>query len=606
VLREHARGQQTAMTDRSADRGSAQSARDWLSARYVALPFACATAVLLLLQVGYGFEVGDQLQYLLLPYRSLYPEFLLGDWFAWETSHYHVTFSWLVRAAAWSSGLPHLPYAVFVLHLLNLAAFGYAVLRLSFALGMGLFEATFAIFGFALVRQLGLAGAIVDHAGLVPSDLALPPFLLACAAYAEGRSMALGAWLGVSGFLHANYAVLGPLALYPLELLRCWQRRSLSSLFASCALFGVLASPTLLLLVQAFLVRDPAPQAVAVTLFVRSPHHYDLSAMRPDEVYYALALGCTTLPLALGRVSPGQPGRRSFLLLSAALLGLLVFGAIGSGAHVLSLSRLFMWRMSIPLFALWLMAAGFAVRSLARQRAFVPLSWLLLTCAVLTTFAQTDPLEQSSWNELPRAAAIGGGLLALASLCAQLRVAAPGLRMLLGALCLVCSVSAAALALSVVHRPVWFGDKLVRPRGLHFMDGQIALTTPLRPLYAQIREQTPTDARFLVPPGQSQFRLQARRAIFVDWKCAPMKGDEALEWQRRMLLAMGTPSFPARGYALPRAADAAYNARPLADLAELARREGLTHILVRRHAGSTPNRLQHVFDSGPFVVYALQ
>ena len=573
--------------------------------RYGALPFACATAVLLLFQVGYGFEVGDQLQYLLLPYRELYPEFLRGDWFTWHTSHYHVTFAWIVRSAAFLSGLPRLPYAVFALHVLNLAAFGYAVLRLSFALGMGLFEASFAVLGLALVRQLGLAGAIVDHAGLVPSDLALPAFLLACAAYAEGRNLALGAWLGVSGFLHANYAVLGPLALYPLVLLRCRQRRDLLELLRSCALFAVLASPSLLLLVQAFLVRDPAPEAVAVTLFVRSPHHYDLAAMRPDELYYALALSFTSLPLALGLVTPRETGRRSFLLLSAALCVLLALGALGSGAHVLSLSRLFMWRMSIPLFTLWLLGAGFALYELARQRAFLQLAWLVPTCVVLTTFAQTDPLEQSPWNALPLLAASGGALLGLASVCAQLRPAQAGLRMLTAALCLLGSLAAAALALSVVHTPLWQGDKFVRPRGLHFLDGSIHLDAPLRPLFAQIREQTPADARFLVPPGQSQFRLQARRAIFVDWKCAPMKGDEALEWQRRMLLAMGLPSFPARGYALPRAADAAYHARPLAELAALARAEGLTHILVRRQPGPTPSDLQRVFDSGPFVVYAL-
>jgi len=581
---------------------SATGVRDLLALRYSALPFACAAAALLLFQVGYYLEVGDQLQYLLLPYRELYPNFLPGDWFTWHTSHYHVTFSWLVRAAAWLSGLERLPYAIFVLHVLNLAAFGYALLRLSFALGLGLFEATFALLGFAFVRQLGIAGAIVDHAGLVPSDLALPPFLLACAAYAEGRSLALGAWLGLSGFLHANYAVLGPLALFPLALLRVRERRGLLRLMAAAAIYALLASPSLLLLVRAFLVRDPSPEAVAVTLFVRSPHHYDLASMRADDFYFALVLACAALPLALGRATARGERRRSFLLLTAALSVLLALGAIGSGWHVLTLSRLFMWRMSIPLFALWFLAAGCALRCFAVRRELVPLTWMVFVCVVLTTFAQTDPLEQSPWNERALPAAIGGGLLLLASALAQLRP----LRAAAAALCAACALGAAAVALSAVHSPLWLAERFVPPRGLHFLDGTIQLSAPLRNLHAQVRAQTPADARFLIPPGQSQFRMHARRAVFVDWKCAPMKGDEALEWQRRMLLAIGAEQFPVRGYALPRAADAAYHARPLAMLAELARRERLTHILARRRAEPLPPGVQRVFDSGPYSVYALQ
>jgi hypothetical protein len=155
----------------------------------------------------------------------------------------------------------------------------------------------------------------------------------------------------------------------------------------------------------------------------------------------------------------------------------------------------------------------------------------------------------------------------------------------------------------VTHSRYWQGDAFRAPRGLHWLDADIALAPQHRPLYEAIAERTPADARFLVPPGQSQFRLQARRAIFVDWKCAPMRGDEALEWQRRMLLAMGLPEFPARGYGLPRAADNAYLSRPLAELAQLARTQKLTHLLAFRQPGRQPPGLKHLFDSGRYAVY---
>jgi hypothetical protein len=125
-------------------------------------------------------------------------------------------------------------------------------------------------------------------------------------------------------------------------------------------------------------------------------------------------------------------------------------------------------------------------------------------------------------------------------------------------------------------------------------------------LYEKTQAQTPNDARILIPPGLFEFRMRARRAVYVDWKCAPMKGDEASEWKRRMLAAMGTSDFPARGYALPGRSDALYYARPLAGLVELARREGMTHLLVRKsQVGRSPAGATLAFTWGPFAMLKL-
>ena len=570
--------------------------------RIAALVFSLASAALMLFQLGYGFEVGDQLQYLLLPYRELYPGFMPGDWFTWQTSHYHETFAWAVRGIHALAGDAGFTRGVFALHLLNLCAFGYAIWRLAAALGLGFFEASFTLFCFALVRQMGLAGAVINHAALVPADLALAPFLLACAAYCEQRRLALGAWLGVAGFLHANYAALGPVVLFALEATRVRQLRELRPLAAAAGLFALIAAPTLWLMASAFLVSDAAPAAVAVTLFVRSPHHYDLGAMRPDEFYFAALLFALSLPRWLREVGPAH-GYAAHLQLMAATGAALLVGLIGSGLHITSVSRLFAWRMSIPWFALLLLATASALRGFARQRRWLAFAWVVAGCIAMTTFAQSDPLEQSPWNALPLAAASAGAAYALAGLFVLRGL--PGRALITP----VCSLAAVAIALSVVHTPLWQGERFVPPRGLHWLDGRVLLEARARPLFAQIRAGTPPDARFLIPPGLNQVRMQSRRAIFVDWKCTPMKGDEALEWQRRMLLAMGTQNFPARGYALPQAADQAYNARPLRELAELARAEGLTHVLARgRRSGEerAQSGLRKLFDSADYGVYELQ
>ena len=557
------------------------------------LPFAFASASLLLFELGYSFEAGDQQQYLLLPYREIFPNFLPGDWFTWQTSHYHVSFAWLVRGLHVLTGPAAFARGMFVVHCLNLGLFGLAIWQLAGSLALGTLEASFCVLVFGAVRQVGLAGALVNHAGLVPADLALAPFLLACAAFCRRRTLAMGAWLGASGLLHANYAVLGPLVLFPLELWHAQRRRRLGPVLGAGALFALIASPTLVLLFGTFLTRDAAPDALAVTLFVRSPHHYDLSAMRADEFYFGALLLLLSTPHWRAQRAGGAHGS-VYLQLMAAMLVVLAIGAIGSGWHVLSLARLFTWRMSIPLFALWLLGAAATLKRYALTRSRAGLVWLFAGCALLLTFAQRDPLEPSAWNQAPRFAA--GMLAAYGCATAWLLFGPPRLALwsALG------SVVAVGLALQVAR------SAPTTAFGLHFLDARIAIEPQQRRLFSLVQQRTPNAARFLIPPGQNQFRLQARRGVFVDWKCAPMKGDEALEWQRRMLLVMGTQDFPARGYELPRIADALYYARPLPELAKLARAEGLTHLLVRRSNITQPDHgLHKLFSLGEYVVFEL-
>ena len=101
-------------------------------------------------------------------------------------------------------------------------------------------------------------------------------------------------------------------------------------------------------------------------------------------------------------------------------------------------------------------------------------------------------------------------------------------------------------------------------------------------LYRWIRKNVPAGAVILTPPGIIDFRLGARRAIFVDWKGCPMKGHELVEWRRRMFAVMGLQKFPAVGWKLAGAAQRRYLRRPLDQLAQLARREDIDFILARR------------------------
>ena len=607
-----------------------------------------AASAWLFVQLGYSFETNDQVQYLLLPYRQMYADFLPGDWFTWQTSHYHVTFAWLVRAlhAVWGDAL--MRYGMLAAHLASLSLLSYGFLRLSRALGGGLLEASLPLLVFGCARESGLGGALLNHGCLLPSDLALGPFLLACAAAIDGsrraapatdnqrtgrahqarafrRPLSTGVWLGLSGFIHANFAVLGPVVVVPLWLLtaaaelraqetRTTALRGLGQLLGS---YLLLASPSLSLLIGSFLAGDHQPEAVAITLFVRSPHHYDLTYMLPLDFWWVGLLGLLTLPAFIGPYAlPHRAARTQLCLLLLALVGL---GVLGAGRQIVPLSRLFTFRMSIPLLALWWISLAQLGRQLISRRELGGCVWLAGALAVLALFAREDVLRMTvPWAAPPldpnplapplwlcAAVLVPIGLSTLALIAwRQLtpRVfAARHQQLVVGALAVIPLALCAGLSL-VPLGETWTGARLRAARSFHFADRRIELDAPDRDVYKKARESTPPNASFLIAPGMFEFRMRARRSVFVDWKCAPMKGDEAFEWKRRMLAAMGTSDFPARGYALPGRADAAYYARPLSDLVELARQEKLTHLLVRKSQLTKSLSGAHVvFTSGPFV-----
>lgn len=679
-----------------------------------------AASAFLLVQLGYSFEGNDQVQYLLLPYREMYRDFLPGDWFTWSTSHYHVTFAWLVRVLHAVSGEGAFRFAMLGAHVATLAWLAYAMLRLARSLGgetieagsvraqprdgagdftvaggsaharpqagagefvgspeherstdadgeelrasgalersaqahaggrirsRRFFEASFALFVFGCAREKGIGEAILNHGCLLPSDLALAPFLLACAACLDRRAVATGVWLGIAGFLHANFAVLGPVVVLPVAFVQAWpelragatkrwsavessdgraeesgraRASAVRALASTAGLSALLAAPSLIVLGGSFVAKDRDPAAVAITLFVRSPHHYDLAYMLPQEFYWTGLIVLLAVPAFIGRYA--LPRRAAASWLCGVLSALIIVGLIGAGFHVVSLARLFTLRMSIPLIAICLIAFACVARAIVVESAFVQrepgaLIWLLTALCVLAMFVREDLQTLAPFRtppQVPDPSAPGAPLWLIASVLAPLALATAalaGLRVRRNVAVSVLAVVPLLVSLWVARIPLgstWTGARVRAARGFHFADRRIAWDPPDRDVYVKTRELTPGDARILIPPGLFEYRMRTRRSVFVDWKCAPMKGDEALEWKRRMLEAMGASDFPSRGYSLPQRADALYYARPLAQLVELARREGMTHLLVRKsQLRRSPAGTSIAFTTGPFAMLQL-
>jgi hypothetical protein len=62
-------------------------------------------------------------------------------------------------------------------------------------------------------------------------------------------------------------------------------------------------------------------------------------------------------------------------------------------------------------------------------------------------------------------------------------------------------------------------------------------------VYSFIKEKTPIDAVFLIPPELNSFRLGANRAIVADFKSFPFGEKQMLEWRERMLYISAITNF---------------------------------------------------------------
>ena len=488
--------------------------------------FSIAGGLLLLVRIRYGFEINDQFQYLLLPYRDIYENFLPGDWFTWKTTHYHLFFSYLIRGLHSVLGESGLPWGVLAAHLLVLIGVAYGLVSLSRAAGWSWTAAADALLAVAFVRTSGMAGSLVNHGLLLPSDMALPAFLLGSAAWLRGSCLASGLWLGLGGLIHPNFAVLGILTIFPLEIWRAKRERCWIETVQLAGGYLFLAWPTLVFMTSEFLLSDTDTHALDIFFKIRSPHHYEPEIFTSSATWWIAALLAAGLPLWASRGANKPEWRVKALL--AALISLQVAAGIGAAFDIGPIVRLFLWRLSVPLFLLGALAAGENLERsiLSRRKAMV-----LYACCSLLIVAAFSTVSGSSSARIDR----------------------PNWR---GALKRIGS----------------FHPVRVVPTRARGVKG---------PLYEWIQNNTPKEAVFLAPPGMSDFRIKGRRSVFVDWKCSPVKGGEVLEWKRRMLLAMGTERFPAAGYALTKLADKLYMSRPLSALAYLARKERLSHIVAR-------------------------
>ncbi|MCP4602315.1 MAG: hypothetical protein GY847_17665 [Proteobacteria bacterium] len=564
----------------------AESDYPWKNWKHEYTFYIFATAVLFV-RLTYSFEQSDQFQYLLLPYRSIYEKFLVGDWFTWETTHYHIAFSWLIRGLSLVCGVDWMPHGVLAVHVLVLFGIVVGLSQMARAAGLRQMSVIICLFIIAYVRQVGIAGAKLNHGVLLPADMAMAPFLLSCVAAMKRRYTSAGLWLGLSGLLHANFAVSGLLVVGTIVGLCALSEKKWRELGLFACGFVLVSFPNLLIIISEFLLSDSNPEGLEILYKTRSPHHYSPKLGLSSGTWWIVTLFVASLHLWLKR---GDEFRKSvFSLLIAVMAILQIVAGIATIMEIGLVVRLFLWRFSVPLFMLLALTAGENLIGLFRSRR---LDKILLACMLsiqVVVFA-----AGGRFHLWPKFSLAGAGLLlpliiplVFSSLVIAHKKLSTKLR----------NGLIAVMILSLTWTLVASIPELAKPKKHEIRWGKIAAKWPqhnpyrkkhttrgksLRKIYSWIRKKTPSDAVFLIPPGLKNFRLQTRRAVFVDIKSCPMKGEELIEWRRRLLAVVGMTKFPASGYRLSRVANARYMKRPIKALGELARKEKLTHILVSK------------------------
>lgn len=500
-----------------------------------------AGAAITLAVCGYQLGRSNHAVYLLEPLRQADPTLLRNDWWCSSTLQYHGVFG---RFSAWLMRLGALPAAFFVIYLTLVALFHLAWWRITTLLGggRGAYLASIAAFYLSAAGfGLGMYHVFQDSA-LLPSNLANVAVFWALAAWIGGRAMLGGSCLGIAGALHLNYAIAA-LILWP--VLIGWvilgEKPRWRDLLIGSITLGALC---LMSIVPALRIVLERRGALPLSEFI------DLYVRIRHPHHY-------------------DPSSWHPLLWVSFLWPFPLVAWQWRGWHdhpptrrALQLIVLLLCTQAVALIGagIWYVSETLVQMSLWRLSIFPK----LLACTMVGIMLVR---MQALQRPLQRRPLPGAALLALAGVL---------------------------LGLFAIR-----GGEGVLTRFLLDDDGDyIALTH-------WVRDNTPRDAIFLVPPQEQSMRLHGRRAIVINYKGVPQLSAELPEWRTRLenLLQMDLRTLPGRmDHALSALAER-YRKLDVAHLAAIADRYGARYAVIEGQAANPRWHLVHA--RGTYRVYEI-
>jgi hypothetical protein len=546
---------------------------------------------------GYSYGLDNQVVYMLSAERLLDRTILNRDWFATQTTHYHLTFKYI---AALLLAIDHRGWAVAIAQNVAITAGMMAVYALFRVLigrprALPAFFLVLAVAG--MTRTSAASASYVFDIILQPSTLGSVCLLATVPFFAQGRWLASSVFLALSGLFHANYLVLLLMAFTVAHLLL-----GREGLFGRLLLQFALPSLVLLLFLPMILGTAGSQGAAAaqnIYFNIRAPHHFVPGNAERDFIPF-LAWQAIGAGAALHYLQKDARFRRLGALIGGLLFIIWVGLVCSTLFHVRQLTQLFAWRLGPHTELLLQILACAGVLDLfldpsspQRKGVFGPallfgglgflamyqgdrgrpeLAYLVLPVAAFAAVAKllsvtTDTLAPPKWSQ---------------RFAASWRRNGPTIAFF--------AALGAALPITI--------DQMshIKERS-SLLNGGVAREEA--ELYAWMRDHTPKDALFLTPPDVEKMRYHGQRAIVVDWKSNPIVPGEVLEWYRRLQDVTGRPSFSG-GRDLD-----GYNQMDKARLELLKTRYGLDYAIVRKGREAGLGGYRTVHQNGWFTVLDL-
>jgi hypothetical protein len=536
------------------------------------------------LSFGLNYGISNQNTYLIQGLTLIDPSFLIGDWFAHNTHHYHNNFS-IILIAVNSIGLPipeSLAFIEIALRILALYAIYKIVLLVANKQAFTTVLLILALIVFE--RTKSLAGSYIFSTILQPSSFGAAFFLLSSYFFLRGKYFLSGLCMAFSGLMHTNFLLLGfvvfGLAHLFLGVKGILRRMSLQfPLMLSVFAFNI---PFLLSMISS----EHGEQATYIFQFIRSPHHYV-----PNHFIYSFVVffGWSLLGLA-GLMSlkiDSDLKKRLTGLYSGLLIPIIIASLLTTIVFIPAVSKLFFWRMA-P-FCVLISQIAF-VSSIVSQTFLGNKSPNTHKVAELS-IALLGMLLISIWYVIVYKHYLLLPCLIIFLLMVNFR---QGIHKILHININQKITNVATITIAVFT--LGYGLN----HSLHSSTLLNGLPEPEQQLYQWVKN-TDTSSKFLVPPNLINFRLHGERPIIADWKSTPIDPDGLIEWYNRIEDSTGT-----KGVHSYKEAEEGYSNLNLNGLKALKDKYAISYAVLYTDKNTLNHNLPIVFKNSEFVVIELK
>lgn len=437
---------------------------------------------------GYRVFISDQTQYLILPFRNIFPEFCVNDWFVWETSHYHFSFSYLIQFIYYLF-MGSLEIGIFVVWFVFLIAHIHSLYFLTRSLGGEFNNFIVVVFLLATYSAVSFGDSITHSNILMPSFMAVPVTTYAFAFLFFKRYKIAFLFLGIAALIHVNFGVIG-LPVFIIYLFLSDRQIPFKTSVLCIAIFLLVSLPTI---IPTFLSFKGTGEWLWLAYLLRGPHHYnplEFGAFEWIETLFPAAL-------AIGYFIIGREGKRIIHVMGIIICLFTIVLIINLLNGPLLFHKIYVWR-----FAPYLLI----------------FSYIILSKAL---FSDLKVKKSALWYIFVVAAVflimhrgLDVGLKKLAILLAGFL----GLKKI------------ARYKVNFFVQTLILVFLIVIGNGFKGIDIYNKIE-----MMEWIKKNTQTTAIFLTPPNIEGFRILTHRPMIVNIKCVPIGvGSEMYEWKTRL------------------------------------------------------------------------